>query len=438
MVLADGASAWRPDAAATARPPLPYDVPMSPEHPRSRAIAAFRTAYGHAPTHLVRAPGRVNLIGEHTDYNDGFVLPMALERAAWIALAPRADGVVRLAADDLGQQGTFAVATARSRDTRGDPRQAQGGWLEYPRGVAWALQDMGHTLTGFDGALASDVPRGAGLSSSAAVELAVAAAFAASSGFAWDPPAIARAMQRVENLWVGVQSGIMDQLIGAAGVEGHALLIDCRDLSLRPVPLPDGVAVVVLDTDTRRTLVGSAYDDRRAACTRVAHELGVQALRDADADDLAAAADRLDPADPRRARHVIGENARTLEAADALGAGDVARLGQLMDASHESLRNDYEVSSPALDAIVAAARAAPGCLGARMTGAGFGGCAVALVRRDDVERFVTATADAYRATTGHEARAYVSTAASGAGPAPLDGDARATALDTSEAPITEP
>jgi len=397
----------------------------SDAHPRERAVAAFRATYGRAPTHLVRAPGRVNLIGEHTDYNDGFVLPMALERAAWIALAPREDGVVRLAADDLDQQGTFAVATARSRDARGDARDPRGGWLEYPRGVAWALQDLGHTLTGFDGALASDVPRGAGLSSSAAVELAVAAAFAASSGFAWDPPTIARAMQRVENLWVGVQSGIMDQLIGAAGVAGHALLIDCRDLSLRPVPLPDGVAVVVLDTDTRRTLVGSAYDDRRAACTRVAHELDARALRDADVDDLAAAAERLDPVDLRRARHVIGENARTLEAADALADGDVARLGRLMDASHASLRDDYEVSSPALDAIVAAARAAPGCLGARMTGAGFGGCAVALVGRDDVDAFVATTADAYRAATGNQARAYVSAAAAGAGPEPLDGGAMA-------------
>ncbi len=395
-------------------------APTREEHPRERAVAAFTAAYGRSPTHLVRAPGRVNLIGEHTDYNDGFVLPMALERAAWIALVPRADGVVRLAADDLDQQGTFAVATARSRDARGDARDPQGGWLEYPRGVAWALQDMGYTLTGFDGALASDVPRGAGLSSSAAVELAVAAAFAASSGFVWDPPAIARAMQRVENLWVGVQSGIMDQLIGAAGVAGHALLIDCRDLSLRPVPLPDGVAVVVLDTDTRRTLVGSAYDDRRAACTRVARELGVDALRDADAGDLAAATERLDAVDLRRARHVIGENARTLEAADALAAGDVARLGRLMDVSHESLRDDYEVSSPALDAIVTAARAAPGCLGSRMTGAGFGGCAVALVGRDDVEAFVATTADAYRAATGHEARAYVSAAAGGAGQEPLD------------------
>lgn len=387
-------------------------------HPRERALAAFRRAYGRDPGHLVRAPGRVNLIGEHTDYNEGFVLPMALERAAWIALAPRADGVVRLVADDLGQEGTFDVASARRRDARGDPHDGLGGWLEYPRGVAWALQDAGHALRGFDGALASDVPRGAGLSSSAAVELAVAAAFAASSDLPWSATDMARAMQRVENLWIGVRSGIMDQLIGAAGVAGHALLIDCRDLSLRPVPLPAGATVVVLDTTTRRGLVGSAYNDRRDACERVAAALGVTALRDVDAAAVEAAAPALDPVDVRRARHVVTENARALAAADAMAAGDVAALGALMDASHESLRDDFAVSSPALDAIVAAARGAPGCLGARMTGAGFGGCAVALVRADAVAAFVAATVAGYRQATGLGADTIVSDAAAGAGPVP--------------------
>ncbi len=396
-----------------------------PDDPRSRALAAFERTYGTPATRLVRAPGRVNLIGEHTDYNDGFVLPLALERAAWIALTPRDDGVVRLVASDLDQQGVFDVAAARSRDARGDPHDREGGWLEYPRGVAWALQADGHVLRGFDGALASDVPRGAGLSSSAAVELVVAAAFAAAAGEAWtpawDPEAIARAMQRVENLWVGVQSGIMDQLIGAAGQPGHALLIDCRDLSRRPVPLPADVAVVVLDTSTRRSLVGSAYDDRRAACERVAKALGVRALRDVDAPTLDAAAARLDPVDLRRARHVVSENARTLEAADAMAHGDLERVGTLLDASHASLRDDYEVSSAALDALQVAARAAPGCLGARMTGAGFGGCAVALVRVEHLDAFVAATVAAFHAATGLRATAYPSRAAAGAGPMPLNG-----------------
>ena len=382
--------------------------------PRMRALATYKQRFGTPPTVLVRAPGRVNLIGEHTDYNDGFVLPMALERAAWVALTPRADTRVRLFADDLGEEGVFDTLTARSRDARGDASAEPGGWLEYPRGVAWALQELADPLRGFDGVLASDVPRGAGLSSSAAVELAIAAAFAAANDLPWDAKRMARAMQRVENLWVGVQSGIMDQLIGAAGEAGHALLIDCRDLRLEAVPLPDEVAVVVLDTGTRRTLVGSAYDERRASCGRVAAALAVPALRDASLAMLEAARADLDPTDYLRARHVIGENARTLAAAAALRAGDAATFGDLMNASHTSLRDDYAVSSPALDAMVTAARAAPGCFGARMTGAGFGGCAVALVDAAEIDAFVAATLKNY-APSGHRAQATVSRAGAGAG-----------------------
>jgi len=389
---------------------------MARSGPRERVLNAFEREYGRRPTHLVRAPGRVNLIGEHTDYNDGFVLPLALDRAAWIALTPRDDDVVRLLADDLDQRGSFRIATAVSRDARGDAHAAQGGWLEYPRGVAWALQQAdGHTLRGFDGVLASDVPRGAGLSSSAAVELAVAAAFQVSSGFDWDPHDVARRMQRAENHWIGVASGIMDQLIGAAGVAGHALLIDCRDLATRPVPLPADCAVVVLDTTTRRGLVGSAYNERRSQCEAAAQALGVPALRDADLAALERVAAQLDPTALRRARHVISENARVLEAVAALERGDAAAVGRLMNASHESLRDDFEVSSPALDQVVAAARAAPGCLGARMTGAGFGGCAVALVEADAVEAFTAATASAYRTASGLEGQFLVGRAAAGAG-----------------------
>jgi galactokinase len=339
---------------------------------------------------------------------------MALERAAWVALTPRTDTRVRLVADDLKEEGVFDTATTRSRDARGDAGATPGGWLEYPRGVAWALQELVGPLRGFDGVLASDVPRGAGLSSSAAVELAVAAAFAAANDLPWDPKGMARAMQRVENLWVGVQSGIMDQLIGAAGEVGHALLIDCRDLSLEAVPLPDSVAVVVLDTGTRRTLVGSAYDERRASCQRVAAALAVPALRDATLAALEGARHDLDPTDCRRARHVIGENARTQAAAAALRRSDAAAFGRLMNASHASLRDDYAVSSAALDTMVAAAQAAPGCFGARMTGAGFGGCAVALVDAAQVDAFVRATLDGY-AASGHPAAVTVSRAGAGAG-----------------------
>jgi galactokinase len=385
------------------------------EAPRERAVAAFRRVYGRDPTALVRAPGRVNLIGEHTDYNDGFVLPMAIERSAFVALAPRDDGVVRLRAEDLREDGVFDVAAARDVGERGDARAEPGGWLEFGRGVAWALQADGVALRGFDGALASDVPVGAGLSSSAAIELALARAFFETSGFAWDPALMARRMQRAENLWVGVQTGIMDQLVVASGAADHALLIDCRDLAIRPVRLPSTVRVVVLDTSTRRSLVGSAYDDRRRACERAAAHLGVDALRDADEALLEGARGDLDDVAFRRARHVVRENARTLAAAEALERGDVDAVGALMDESHVSLRDDYEVSSEALDAIVEIAREAPGCAGARMTGAGFGGCAVALVREDAVEAFIASVERGYGARTGHEARAYVSRAAQGAG-----------------------
>jgi galactokinase len=387
-----------------------------PASPREAVLREFEHEYGRSASALVRAPGRVNLIGEHTDYNDGYVLPIALDRAAWIALQPRTDGQVRLYARDLGQRGTFDVETATRRDARGDPRAEHGGWLEYPRGVAWALQESGgYALRGFDGVLGSDVPRGAGLSSSAAVELAAACAFQVASGFAWDPLDVARRMQRAENLWVGVASGIMDQLIGAGAIAGPALLIDCRDLSTRPVPLPDRCAIVVLDTGTRRGLVGSAYNERRAQCEAAARALGVATLRDADEEALEARLDRLEPVVHRRARHVIGENRRVLAAVAALEVDDAAAFGRLMDASHASLRDDFEVSSEALDVMVDAARTAPGCLGARMTGAGFGGCAVALVERADLDAFRSATAEAYTSRAGRAGELLVASAAAGAG-----------------------
>ncbi len=390
---------------------------------RERALRGFEKAYGAAPTHLAWGPGRVNLIGEHTDYNDGFVLPMALERRAYLALTPRADGRVRLVAADLDDHGEFSLeelgpGTAARATAQGVRKRP--GWLEYPRGVAWALQQspsMSSGLQGFDGVLASDVPRGAGLSSSAAVELAVAAALLRpgpdESG--WDPRAVALAAQRAENEWVGVASGIMDQLVGAAGVEGHAVLIDCRDLSLTPVPVPGSARVVVLDTGTRRGLAGSSYNDRRTACERVASALGVPALRDANAGDLAGLVGKLDEVDLRRARHVVEENDRTVAAGAALRAGDLEAVGLLMSESHASLRDLYEVSSPAQDAMVEAAGAAPGCLGARMTGAGFGGCAVALVREDGIDAFTSAVERDYVKTTGLTPTLYPAMPGAGAG-----------------------
>jgi galactokinase len=370
----------------------------------TRVLNAFGALYDGEPDFVVRAPGRVNLIGEHTDYNDGFVLPMAIERAVWIALRPRADGRVRVYALDLEEWAEFGLKAL----------QQGKGWAEYLKGVAWAWQEAGYTLCGWEGVLAGDVPRGAGLSSSAAVEMATARAFQAVSGFTWEPATMARLGQRAENAWVGVRCGIMDQMIAAAGRRGHALLIDCRSLETQSVPLPEGVVVVILDTATRRGLVDSAYNERRHQCEAAARHFGVPALRDLSAADLAARGHELDEVIRRRARHVISENDRTLAAAAAMRQGDAHTLGRLMDASHVSLRDDFEVSSPALDTMVTLARRHPGCLGARMTGAGFGGCAVALVAVAQADAFAAEVAAAYQAATGLEPTITITTAADGA------------------------
>ena len=373
---------------------------------RERVIRAFRERFDEPPAFVVRAPGRVNLIGEHTDYNDGFCLPMAIDRALWIALRPRRDGQVGVAALDVGESITFEL---------GALSPGEAGWGQYVTGVAWALQHNGYNLSGWEGVMSSDIPIGSGLSSSAALELAVARAFAAVSGFAWQPEGMARIAQQTENQWLKLRTGIMDQLIGATGVEGQALLIDCRSLAREPVPLPSGATVVVMDTRTPRGLVNSAYNERRAECEQAAQRLGVAALRDVSRADLERLGDRLSPVLRRRARHVITENERTLLAAAAMRADDAAELGRLMNASHDSLRDDYEVTSVTLDAMVASARRQKGCWGARMTGAGFGGCAIALVAEPAVEPFIAGVFQAYQQATGLTPDIFACRPAAGAG-----------------------
>jgi galactokinase len=377
---------------------------------RGRVVAAFERRFGASPEFVARAPGRVNLIGDHTDYNDGFVLPMAIDRAVWIALRSSPDGRVRVESLDFDERAEF--------DPDALPGQRNGvdgqGWSEYIRGVAWALRGAGLPVRGWDGVVAGDVPLGAGLSSSAALELAAMAAFAATGQLTWEPAKMARLAQRAENGWVGVNCGIMDQLISAAGRAEHALLIDCRSLQTRAVPLPDDVAVVVLDTATRRGLVDSAYNERRRQCEVAASFFGVRVLRDVDEAVFAAQAAGLDGTIRRRARHVITENARTIAAADSLAVGDVTRVGQLMNESHESLRSDFEVSRRELDVVVDLASRRPECLGARMTGAGFGGCAVALVIRDEAKEFARAVARDYESAVGLRPALYVCTASRGA------------------------
>ena len=372
---------------------------------REAIVDAFRARYGESPALIVRAPGRVNLIGEHTDYNDGFVLPLAIDRAAWIALRPRTDGEVRVRSLGVDHEVSFSAER---------PEHGGAAWGEYPKGSAWSLLEAGHRLTGWDGVLGSDVPIGAGLSSSAAVELATMRAFAATSGFAWEPSVMARLAQRAENQWVGVNCGIMDQMISAVGRQGHAVLIDCRSLETTAVPLPAGTVIVILDTATRRGLVDSAYNERRAQCEAAAARFGVPALRDITPETFVARSAELQPTTRRRARHVVTEDDRTVRAADAMRAGDARALGRLMNESHVSLRDDFEVSSEALDAMVEIAQAQPGCLGARMTGAGFGGCAVALVEESHGASFSRDVASLYEGKTGLVPHIYLTGASDGA------------------------
>src|SRR5688572_27962718 len=372
---------------------------------RGVAMRAFVDRFGATPDIIARAPGRVNLIGEHTDYNDGFVLPLAIDRAVWIALRPRSDGIVKLESLDFPGSVSFRLDANRLVDH---------SWVKYVQAVALVLASRGHQLNGWEGVVAGSVPVGAGLSSSAAIELAAARAFAVTSDIAWDAAGMARLAQRAENEWVGVNCGIMDQLISACGEAGHALLIDCRSLETEKVPIPSGVAVVIMDTGTRRELGESAYNERRASCEAAAEELGVQALRDVDYLTLQQHQHRLDPPVFKRARHVVTENERTVEAAEALRNQKLEDVGALMNESHDSLRKDYEVSRSELDAMVDIARAQVGCYGARMTGAGFGGCAVALVREENAGAFVQNVAIKYQADVGLEPALYVCHAASGA------------------------
>jgi galactokinase len=366
---------------------------------------AFQPQFGRPPLFVVRAPGRVNLIGEHTDYNDGFVMPLATEGAVYLAVSRADRPTVRVYSVDFGELCEFSL---NGNLEKGD------GWIEYIKGVAVALAEAGYSLNGFDAVLGGDVPIGAGLSSSAALEMATARALANVSGFQWDAPAMAKLGQKAENEWVGVNCGIMDQMISAAGQADKALLIDCRSLDLTPVPLPPATAVVILDTATRRGLVDSAYNERRSQCEAAAEFFGVSALRDVSIDEFEARADPLDEVTRRRARHVITENDRTLQAAEAMKAGDAVALGRLMDASHESLRYDFEVCNDGLNEMVRCAREEDACFGARMTGAGFGGCAVALVRDEVATSFADAVSRKYQEATDLEPKVYVTRATEGA------------------------
>jgi galactokinase len=350
----------------------------------------FSESYGRPPQGLWVAPGRVNLIGEHTDYNDGYVLPIALREAVYVAGAARDDG--RLRVGSVQAEGVFEAAVA---DLAPDPDH--GGWAAYVAGVAWALAGAGVPVPGADLLVDGRVPLGAGLSSSAALECAVGAALVDLAGASVEPGDLARLAQRAENDFVGAPTGLMDQTAAVLCTAGHALLFDVRTLATRQVPFRPadaGLSLLVIDTGVRHEHAGGEYGDRRRSCEAACAELGVASLR--DVDDLAVVEALADDVLRRRARHVVTENARVLAAVAALEAGDWAGLGAAMTASHVSLRDDYEVSCAELDVAVDAALAA-GAVGARMTGGGFGGCAVALVPLEVVDAARSALTEGYAA-----------------------------------------
>jgi galactokinase len=375
-------------------------------NPTSGAVTtAFADEYGCQPPILVRAPGRVNLIGEHTDYNDGFVLPMAIDRAVWIALRPRPDRQVTIHSLDFHTTVTFSCDA---------PGQAERGWADYIKGTTWALGQQGFPLQGWEGVMAGDVPIGAGLSSSAATEMVITRAYAAVCGWDWQPARMAQVGNFAEKEWVGIQSGLMDQMVSAAAKKGHALWLDCRSLEMQHIPMPAGILVAILDSSTRRILVNSAYDQRVNQCRQAARRLSVSSLRDVDETTFLQRMGDLDEISLRRARHVITENGRVNQFINALGGNQLDELGLILNLSHASLRDDYEVSSPALNQIVECALQAPGCLGARMTGAGFGGCAVAVLRAEAAEDFSAHVSQAYSKMSGLTASVYICTAEAGA------------------------
>jgi len=361
----------------------------------------FENAFHREPDVLSEAPGRINLIGEHTDYNDGFVLPVAIDRTVAVAAA-RADGKTT--------QVFSAEFDARDQWPTDAPRRTgRREWRDYVRGVAWGLLDTGYVLSAGDLAIAGDVPLGSGLSSSAALEVAVAGALCAVSGSEIESRRLALLCQKAENQFVGVQSGIMDQLAAACSRAGHALLIDCRSLDLDYVPMPGDIAIVVVDSKVARRLGETPYNQRREECAAAALTLGVASLRDAGISDI----ERLPEPLKRRARHVVSENQRVLEAMDALRSRDLSLLGVLMYESHESLRDDFEVSTPELDLLVELASRTKGVLGARLTGAGFGGCTVTLVEREAVAAFEAAVVEPYRKQMGLAAKMFACKAVGG-------------------------
>ena len=373
---------------------------------------AFTASYGTEPTTWVRAPGRVDLMGSHTDYNLGYVLTMPIDRDTWVAARPRSDRVVRIYSLNVQEGSNFSLDTIAY--------DGKVPWTNYIRGVAAILQVEGYGLTGFDGLVHSTVPLSSGLSSSAALEAATASLFQALDGWEIEPVQMALLCQRAENEFVGMNCGILDQYTSILGQAGCALLLDCRDLTSRPVALPDGVRVVICDTRAKRELTGSEYGKRRAQCEEGAQLLarfypGVTTLRDVTLAQFEAREADLSSVVARRCRFIIEENERVLRLAEVLPGDDLGTIGALMTASYEGARYLYEIGSPEMAAMMAAMMSAPGVIGARQAGAGFGGCMVAAVEEEGVAAFERHVRRSYAMATGIEPDIYSVQAADGAG-----------------------
>jgi galactokinase len=377
----------------------------------------FIRQYGCSATVETRAPGRVNLLGEHVDYNQGIVLPAAIDRVVKLMAIPTSDDNVSLAALDLGQQVTFKLSEVEKRcDIDGKPLAR---WAHYPAGVAWALQHAGLEISGMQVVYHSDVPIGSGLSSSAAVEVAFASTWQTISNWQVGQLKLAQICQQAENKYVGVSSGLMDQFASVCGVEGYVLCFDTRSLEWSALTMPPSTAIVIADSGIRRDLATSAYNDRRAACEQAVELLQkylphIQSLRDVSTVEFAAYGPYLPSEVAKRAEHVVKEIHRVDQAIIALGREDARMFGGFMYASHRSLRDLYEVSIPELDSLVDIARGLPGIYGARLTGAGFGGCTVNLVDARQADTFVEGLEQGYREKTGREAQVYLCRASGGA------------------------
>jgi galactokinase len=369
----------------------------------------FRTAYGGEPL-ICRAPGRVNLIGEHTDYNDGFVMPVAIDMFTWAAVKPRQDTVLNVASLEMDKQVSTSLHSAL---------QPRRDWSDYVIGVFAQLQNTGRDSNGADVLVHGEVPLGAGLSSSAALEASTGFAALRSNGVAVDRTQLALLCQRAENQFVGTKCGIMDQFISCHGQAGHALMLDCRSLEFSLLPIPADVRIVICNTMVKHELAGGEYNARRAECEAGVRLLvqwlpGIKALRDVSMSQYDQYSERLPEVVRRRCRHVVAEDERAQRAAEALRSGALDDFGRLMAESHRSLRDDYEVSCRELDVMVEIANKQPGVYGARMTGGGFGGCTVNLVEAAQTDNFVAKMQREYQAATGIRPQVYVCSAADGA------------------------